>query len=200
MGWREQVLTHRPRWLASRRMQRSDMTIAHVWQCGLHVAVSGVKAASPSHYRTLEPCLRGLQVCLYATLFTLTKIEPCAFASSVISARQPLLTVIQTKWLGQGGLLLHSTRSPALQHRRLHMSAQAQVKATNGSDSSPSTAPVALRVMDEALHVEAERSYLAVSVALCMTSTLKCISVACIFTLVSSYKQWSTCCSMPCQS
>ena len=45
------------------------------------------------------------------------------------------------------------------------MSAQAQVKATNGSESSPSAAPVALRVMDEALHVEAERSYLAVSTA-----------------------------------
>lgn len=45
------------------------------------------------------------------------------------------------------------------------MSAQPQIKATKGSGSSPSTAPVALRVIDEALHLEAERSYLAVSVA-----------------------------------
>lgn len=49
------------------------------------------------------------------------------------------------------------------------MSAQAQISSRNGSDSSPSTAPVALRVVDEALHVEAERSYLAVSVAPCDT-------------------------------
>ena len=73
--------------------------------------------------------------------------------------------MIQINWSGQGGLLLHSNRSPALQHRGLHTATQAQIKATKGSDSRPSTAPVALRVIDEALHVEAERSYLAVSVA-----------------------------------
>ena len=44
-------------------MHRSDMTFAHVWQCGLHVAVSGVKAASSSRYRALDPRLTGLKVC-----------------------------------------------------------------------------------------------------------------------------------------
>lgn len=187
--------TYRPVWSASNSMHRSDMTLAHVWQCGLHVAVSGVKAASPSRYRAFEPCFRGLKVSPLVTLCTLTKFEPCASASSVISAQQLLLSVIQTNWLGQGGLLLHSNRSPAFQHRRLHMSAQAQVKATNGCDSSPSTAPVALRVMDEALHVEAERSYLAVSIAGSNAQALSCISFTC-----SAAKVVDTCCSMLCRS
>lgn len=42
-------------------MHRSDMTFAHVWQCGLHVAVSGVKAASSSRYSALDPRLTGLK-------------------------------------------------------------------------------------------------------------------------------------------
>ena len=95
----------------------------------------------------------------------LTERKPCAISCSGSSLHDDVRGVIQINWSGQGGLLLHSNRSPALQHRRLHMSAQAQIKATKGSDSSPSTAPVALRVIDEALHLEAERSYLAVSVA-----------------------------------
>lgn len=45
----------------------------------------------------------------------------------------------------------------------------AQITATNGSGASPPAAPIALRVIDEALHVEAERSYLAVSAALSRT-------------------------------
>ncbi|KAL3143174.1 hypothetical protein ABBQ38_002033 [Trebouxia sp. C0009 RCD-2024] len=106
-------------------MQRSDMTLAHVWQCGLHVAVSGVKAASANRYRALDPRFTGIKLNCF----------------------------------GQGGLLLHSSRSPVLQHRRLHMAAQ--ITATNGSGASPPAAPIALRVIDEALHVEAERSYLA---------------------------------------
>lgn len=43
-------------------MQRSDMTLAHVWQCGLHVAVSGVKAASANRYRALDPRFTGIKV------------------------------------------------------------------------------------------------------------------------------------------
>ena len=42
-------------------MHRSDMAFAQVWQCGLHVAVSGVKAASSSRYRALNPRLTGLK-------------------------------------------------------------------------------------------------------------------------------------------
>lgn len=41
-----------------------------------------------------------------------------------------------------------------------------QITAKNGSGASPPTAPIALRVVDEPLHVEAERSYLAVGVLL----------------------------------
>lgn len=79
------------------------------------------------------------------------------------------------------------------------MSAQAQIKASKGSDSSPLAAPVALRVVDEALHVEAERSYLAVSVASCKEpSTYVHLSHS-----VHPAQQLMclcTCCSMPCQS
>lgn len=62
---------------------------------------------------------------------------------------------------------------------------QAQIKTTKGSDSGPSTAPVALRVIDEALHVEAERSYLAVSVSHAESQALVCIA-ATVFILLSS--------------
>lgn len=43
-------------------MQRSDMTLAHVWQCGLHVAVSGVRAASANRYKALDPRFTGVKV------------------------------------------------------------------------------------------------------------------------------------------
>ena len=43
------------------------------------------------------------------------------------------------------------------------MSVQAQASAANSSDASIAAPPAALRIVDEALHVEAERSYLAVS-------------------------------------
>lgn len=93
------MLTHQPVWLASNRMHRSDMTLAHVWQCGLHVAVSGVKAASPSHYRGLEPCFRGLKVSPHVTRFT--KFEPCALPRQS-SARNIVVDCDPDKLVGPG--------------------------------------------------------------------------------------------------
>lgn len=49
----------------------------------------------------------------------------------------------------------------APQQRPLHVSVQAAGKVSNGSSSVSPEAPIALRVVDEPLHVEAERSYLA---------------------------------------
>ena len=38
------------------------MTLAHVWQCGLHVAVSGAKAASANRCIALDPRFTGVKV------------------------------------------------------------------------------------------------------------------------------------------
>lgn len=61
----------------------------------------------------------------------------------------------------------HSCSTP--QQRALHISAQAAGKVSNGSSSVSPEAPIALRVVDEPLHVEAERSYLAVRSPCCQT-------------------------------
>lgn len=71
---------------------------------------------------------------------------------------------MQSGWSAISGQPLHNSRKSwhAPQHRGLHVPVQAAVGVSNGSSSSSSDAPIALRVVDEALHVEAERSYLAV--------------------------------------
>jgi hypothetical protein len=78
---------------------------------------------------------------------------------------------LQSGWSSLCGHPLQISKHsyPVPQQRALHISTQAAGKVSNGSSSVSPEAPIALRVVDEPLHVEAERSYLAVSSPCCQT-------------------------------
>ena len=148
-------------------MHRSDMSATHVWKCGVQAAANSLSRSFLHRHSNVTSNLFGLRVGLVTSLPP-SPVHCRDLCSTQVSALQQGTTALVMQ-VGSASFHSHlglQHRQPWLgqQHRTQHATAQAATG--NGSSSlSPVAAqpPAALRIIDEELHVEAERSYLAVS-------------------------------------